>query len=79
MDAESDEPTVTASPTGDTYIIEGRRPDMDGPVRFHVGRSSDRTHWLIYASNGIPLLRTAQREEAINFALGLVQAEGSSA
>ena len=79
MDADPDRVLVTPSPSGDSYLVEWRSPETGQTGRFHVGRCSDRTHWLIYDLKGVPLVRSPQREQAIEFAVRLAQAEAESA
>jgi hypothetical protein len=75
MEADPDRASVTPSPSGDTYLVEWRGT-VDAPVaRYHVGRSVDRTHWLIYDPSGVALVRSSHRERAIEFAVHLAQAE----
>jgi hypothetical protein len=73
MEADPDRVRVTPSPGGDTYLVEWRGT-VDAPVaRYHVGRSADRTHWLIYDPSGVALVRSPHRERAIEFAVHLAQ------
>ena len=75
MQADPDRVRVTPSPSGDTYVVEGRGT-VNAPVaRYHVGLSVDRTHWLIYDPKGVALVRSPHRERAIAFAVQLAQAE----
>jgi hypothetical protein len=75
MDRLLSEVLVRPNPSSDSYLVEWRHPDTGSTTRFHVGRCTDRTHWLIYDPMGVPLVRASQLERAIDFAARLARAE----